>query len=95
MVTVELCMGTSCHLMGTQELMDALDGLPAEQRQRPIDDDRAVVSGVAEPEDVPRRGGFNGRAERTRPITDDDLGRAGRTGATENDGKETERTLHG
>ena len=34
MVTLELCMGTSCHLMGTQELMDALDGLPAEQRQQ-------------------------------------------------------------
>ena len=34
MVTVELCMGTSCHLMGTQELMDALDGLPVEQRQQ-------------------------------------------------------------
>ncbi|NMC31004.1 MAG: hypothetical protein GYA36_00920 [Veillonellaceae bacterium] len=34
MVTVELCMGTSCHLMGTQELMDVLDSLPPEQRRQ-------------------------------------------------------------
>jgi NADH:ubiquinone oxidoreductase subunit E len=32
MLTVELCMGTACHLMGTQDLMDALDSLPAEMR---------------------------------------------------------------
>lgn len=33
MLTVEICMGTSCHLMGTQDLMDVLDALPAEQRK--------------------------------------------------------------
>ena len=32
MLTVEICMGTSCHLMGTQDLMDVMDALPAEQR---------------------------------------------------------------
>jgi NADH:ubiquinone oxidoreductase subunit E len=32
MLTVEICMGTSCHLMGAQDLMDVLDALPAEQR---------------------------------------------------------------
>ena len=32
MLTVEICMGTSCHLMGTQDLMNVLDALPEEQR---------------------------------------------------------------
>jgi NADH:ubiquinone oxidoreductase subunit E len=32
MLTVELCMGTACHLMGAQELMDAVDSLPVEMR---------------------------------------------------------------
>jgi len=34
MLTVEICMGTSCHLMGAQELMDVLEALPADQRQQ-------------------------------------------------------------
>ena len=34
MLTVEICMGTSCHLMGTQDLMDILDALPADQRRQ-------------------------------------------------------------
>ena len=33
MLTVEICMGTSCHLMGNQDLMAIIDSLPAEQRQ--------------------------------------------------------------
>lgn len=33
MVTVEICMGTACHLMGMQELMDVLDLLPQDMRQ--------------------------------------------------------------
>ena len=33
MLTVEICMGTSCHLMGNQDLLAVIDALPAEQRQ--------------------------------------------------------------
>ena len=33
MVTVEICMGTSCHLLGSQDLLDAIEALPSEQRQ--------------------------------------------------------------
>ena len=33
MVTVEICLGTACHLMGTQDLMDVLDALPPDMRQ--------------------------------------------------------------
>ena len=32
MLTVEICLGTSCHLMGTQDLMAVIDSLPFEQR---------------------------------------------------------------
>ena len=32
MWTVELCMGTSCHLMGFQDLVAVLETLPAEPR---------------------------------------------------------------
>lgn len=31
-VVVEMCMGTSCHLLGAQDLMEALDTLPLEKR---------------------------------------------------------------
>jgi NADH:ubiquinone oxidoreductase subunit E len=34
MLTVELCMGTSCHLMGVQDLVAVLESLPVDQRQR-------------------------------------------------------------
>jgi NADH:ubiquinone oxidoreductase subunit E len=34
MMTVEICLGTACHLMGTQDLMDVLDALPPDMRQR-------------------------------------------------------------
>lgn len=34
MITVEICMGTSCHLMGAQDLLDVLDALPDEQRRQ-------------------------------------------------------------
>ena len=33
MVVVEICMGTACHLMGTQGLMDVLDSLPQDMRR--------------------------------------------------------------
>ena len=33
MVTVEICLGTACHLMGTQDLMNVLDSLPLDMRQ--------------------------------------------------------------
>ena len=33
MLTVEICMGTSCHLMGSQDLLAVIEALPAEQRQ--------------------------------------------------------------
>lgn len=33
MLTVEICMGTSCHLMGSQDLLAVLDELPSDQRQ--------------------------------------------------------------
>lgn len=34
MITVEVCMGTSCHLMGVQDLMAVLDSLPDSQRNQ-------------------------------------------------------------
>ena len=34
MLTVEICLGTSCHLMGAQDLMDALERLPADVRRK-------------------------------------------------------------
>ena len=34
MLTVEICLGTSCHLLGNQDLMAVIDALPAEQRQQ-------------------------------------------------------------
>jgi NADH:ubiquinone oxidoreductase subunit E len=34
MLTVEICMGTSCHLMGTQDLIDVLEALPSDQRRQ-------------------------------------------------------------
>jgi NADH:ubiquinone oxidoreductase subunit E len=34
MLTVEICLGTSCHLMGNQDLMTVLDSLLPEQRRR-------------------------------------------------------------
>ena len=34
MLTVEICMGTSCHLLGNQDLMAVIDALPDEQRQQ-------------------------------------------------------------
>ena len=33
MLTVEICLGTSCHLMGAQDLVDAIEALPAEVRR--------------------------------------------------------------
>lgn len=32
-VLVEICVGTSCHLLGSQDLLQVLDQLPAEQQQ--------------------------------------------------------------
>lgn len=29
---IEVCVGTSCHLMGSQDLIDALNTLPYDQR---------------------------------------------------------------
>ncbi|SCM77521.1 hypothetical protein KL86PLE_41326 [uncultured Pleomorphomonas sp.] len=67
----------------------------ADQRQRPVDDDGAVVAGIAEPEDIPRRGGFDGLAERVRRVADSDLGGTGGTGTTKkHSDKETERARH-
>ncbi len=34
MLTIEICMGTSCHLMGTQDLVDVLDALSEDQRKQ-------------------------------------------------------------
>jgi NADH:ubiquinone oxidoreductase subunit E len=34
MLTVEICMGTSCHLMGAQDLISILESLPASQREQ-------------------------------------------------------------
>lgn len=33
MVIVEICMGTACHLMGAQDLMNVLDSLPQDMRR--------------------------------------------------------------
>ena len=35
-IKVEICRGTSCHLMGSQELMEVVKSLPAD-RQEQID----------------------------------------------------------
>lgn len=31
-VRVEICRGTSCHMMGSQELVEAVEALPAKRR---------------------------------------------------------------
>jgi NADH-quinone oxidoreductase subunit E len=31
---VEICAGTSCYLLGSQDLIDALETLPSEKRSR-------------------------------------------------------------
>lgn len=31
---VEICAGTSCYLLGSQDLIDAIETLPPEKRQR-------------------------------------------------------------
>lgn len=31
---IELCLGTSCHLMGAQDIIDAVETLPADKRAR-------------------------------------------------------------
>jgi len=33
-VLVEICMGTSCYLLGAQALLDAIEILPAEKRNQ-------------------------------------------------------------
>jgi len=33
MLTLEICMGTSCHLMGNQDLMNVVDALHPDQRR--------------------------------------------------------------
>lgn len=33
-IVVEICMGTSCHLLGAQDLIEALDTLAPEKRSR-------------------------------------------------------------
>lgn len=32
-LVVEICVGTSCHLLGSQELFEAVEALPADQRK--------------------------------------------------------------
>lgn len=34
MLLIEICMGTSCHLMGAQDVIDAVEALPADKRAR-------------------------------------------------------------
>lgn len=34
MLTIELCMGTSCHLMGVQDLLSIVESLPENERQQ-------------------------------------------------------------
>lgn len=29
---VEICLGTSCHLMGSQDILDAIESLPPDKR---------------------------------------------------------------
>lgn len=33
-ITIEICVGTSCHLMGSNLIIDYLNTLPAEKRER-------------------------------------------------------------
>ena len=33
-VKVEICRGTSCHLLGSQELVEAMESLPAARREQ-------------------------------------------------------------
>lgn len=33
-LVIEICMGTACHLLGSQDIMDAVEALPADQRER-------------------------------------------------------------
>ena len=33
-VKVEICQGTSCHLLGSQELVDAMESLPPKRRRQ-------------------------------------------------------------
>ena len=32
-ILVEVCIGTSCHLLGAQDLLQTLDNLPAEKQE--------------------------------------------------------------
>ena len=31
---LEICIGTSCHLLGSQELLDMVEALPAEEQEQ-------------------------------------------------------------
>ena len=33
-LVVEICMGTACHLLGSQDLFNAVEALPADRRAR-------------------------------------------------------------
>lgn len=33
-LVIEICMGTACHLLGAQDIIDAVETLPAAQRDR-------------------------------------------------------------
>ncbi|VBB06726.1 Hypothetical protein LUCI_1962 [Lucifera butyrica] len=33
-LTLEICEGTSCHLLGSQDLLEAVAALPPDQRER-------------------------------------------------------------
>lgn len=33
-ILVEVCIGTSCHLLGAEDLLHALENLPAEKQER-------------------------------------------------------------
>lgn len=33
-ITIEVCQGTNCHLLGSHDLLDALDALPESSRSR-------------------------------------------------------------
>ena len=33
-VKVEVCRGTSCHLLGSQDLIEAVESLPADRREQ-------------------------------------------------------------
>lgn len=34
LLEIEICMGTSCHLLGAQDLIDAIETLPAETKAK-------------------------------------------------------------